>query len=53
MRRLTKIICTLGPTAGTPRQIAALAKGGMNVARINLSHGTWNEHRTTIRMVKA
>ncbi|NOS67132.1 MAG: pyruvate kinase [Candidatus Peribacteraceae bacterium] len=53
MRRLTKIICTLGPTAGTPRLIEALAKGGMSVARINLSHGTWEEHRKTIRIVKA
>lgn len=53
MRRLTKIICTLGPTAGTPQQIAALARGGMNVARINLSHGTWEQHRKTIRIVKA
>ncbi len=53
MRRLTKIICTLGPTAGTPSRITALARGGMNVARINLSHGTWNDHRKTIRMVKA
>lgn len=53
MRRLTKIICTLGPTACTPAQIAALARGGMNIARINLAHGTWPEHRKTIRIVKA
>ncbi len=53
MRRLTKIICTLGPTAGTPQQIEALARGGMNVARINLSHGNLDQHRKTIRMVKA
>lgn len=53
MHRLTKIICTLGPTAGTPARIAAMAKGGMNVARINLSHGTWKDHRKTIRIVKA
>lgn len=53
MRRLTKIICTLGPTAKTPQQIAALARGGMNIARINLAHGTWDEHRRTIRLVQA
>ncbi|MSR86889.1 pyruvate kinase [Candidatus Peribacteria bacterium] len=53
MRRLTKIICTLGPTAKTPAQVEALARGGMNVARINLSHGSWEEHRATIRLVKA
>ncbi len=53
MRRLTKIICTLGPTAGTPKQIEALARGGMNIARINLSHGTWEQHRKTIRIVQS
>ncbi len=53
MRRLTKIICTLGPTAGTARQIEALARAGMNVARINLSHGNWEQHKKTIRLVKA
>lgn len=53
MRRLTKIICTLGPTAKTPQQIEALARAGMNVARINLSHGNWEEHKKTIRTVKA
>ncbi len=53
MMRLTKIICTLGPTAKTPQQIAALARAGMNIARINLAHGTWDEHRKVIRIVKA
>ncbi len=53
MRRLTKIICTLGPTAKTPQQIEALARGGMNIARINLAHGTWDEHRKTIHLVQA
>ncbi len=53
MRRLTKIICTLGPTSKTPEQIEALARAGMNVARINLSHGSVQEHLHTIRLVKA
>lgn len=52
MLRLTKIICTLGPASCTPAQVAALARGGMNIARINLAHGTWPEHRKTIRIVK-
>ena len=53
MRRLTKIICTLGPTSGTPEQIEALARNGMNIARINMSHGTWEQHQKTIQIVKS
>ncbi len=37
--RLTKIICTLGPTSSTFEQIRALAETGMNIARLNFSHG--------------
>src|SRR3989338_1970896 len=53
MRRLTKIICTWGPSTQTPAQIEALARGGMDILRFNLCHGTWEEHRRTIRIVKA
>ncbi|MDD4628278.1 MAG: pyruvate kinase [Candidatus Peribacteraceae bacterium] len=38
--RLTKIVCTLGPSSDTEEQVLALIKAGMNVARLNLSHGT-------------
>jgi len=54
--RLTKIICTLGPASGTGEHIAALADAGMNIARINVSHGTRREHTAlleTIRIVNA
>lgn len=51
--RLTKIICTLGPSSKTPEDLAALVASGMNIARINLSHGTKEEHRTMIRAVRA
>jgi len=37
--RKTKIICTLGPSSGSEERIRALARAGMNVARINMSHG--------------
>jgi len=43
MRR-AKIVCTLGPSAGTLEQITALADAGMNVARLNLSHGAYEDH---------
>lgn len=50
--RLTKIICTLGPATNTTEAIEKLIAAGMNVARINLSHGTMEEHRGVIRRLK-
>jgi len=50
--RLTKIVCTLGPSSKTPEQIETLARAGMNVARINLSHGTREEHAQAIRIIQ-
>ena len=40
----TKIVCTLGPASDTEEIIAAMAEAGMNVARINFSHGTHEDH---------
>ncbi|MCX7632680.1 MAG: pyruvate kinase, partial [Turneriella sp.] len=37
--RKTKIICTIGPATNTLEKIRALAEAGMNIARINMSHG--------------
>lgn len=50
--RLTKIICTLGPACATAEQIIALADGGMSIARINLSHGSHEEHMETIALLR-
>ncbi len=49
----TKIVCTLGPSTNTPEMIEKMVLAGMNVARINFSHGTHEEHKKTIDMVKA
>ena len=49
----TKIICTLGPSSDTKEIIAAMADAGMNVARINFSHGTHEQHAKKIEMIKA
>lgn len=50
--RLTKITCTLGPSSHTPEHIRELAKAGMNIARINFSHGSHTEHLPTIQSVQ-
>lgn len=48
----TKIICTLGPASNDKETISAMADAGMNVARLNFSHGTHAEHAQKIAMVK-
>jgi pyruvate kinase len=53
MDRRTKIVCTLGPASSEPETIRALVRAGMDVARMNFSHGTHEEHRERIRTVRA
>ncbi len=48
----TKIICTLGPATKSKDMIIKLIDAGMNVARINFSHGTHEEHLVTINTIK-
>lgn len=48
----TKIICTLGPATGKKTVLKSLMKSGMDIARLNFSHGTHEEHRERIDMVK-
>jgi pyruvate kinase len=48
----TKIVCTLGPASATPDTIRQLMEAGLNVARINFSHGTHEQHAATIQMVR-
>ncbi len=52
MRTRTKIICTMGPAVGSYEKILQLIDAGMNVARINFSHGTQDEHLKTIQMLQ-
>ncbi len=51
--RKTKIVATLGPASETKEVVMEMAKAGMNVARINMSHGTFEDHKRRIDMVKA
>lgn len=48
----TKIVCTLGPASETEEIISAMADAGMNVARINFSHGTYEDHAKKIATIK-
>lgn len=50
--RRTKIVCTLGPATSDPQKIKALVQAGMDVARLNFSHGTWEEHARVARWVR-
>ncbi|MBF0454438.1 MAG: pyruvate kinase [Magnetococcales bacterium] len=52
MDRRAKIIATLGPATNTEDQIASLIRNGMDVARLNMSHGTHHEHAKTIANVR-
>ncbi|MCA9631218.1 MAG: pyruvate kinase [Myxococcales bacterium] len=51
--RHTKIICTLGPASDSSNAIAELAKAGMNIARLNMSHGDHESHLMAIRRIKS
>lgn len=51
MRR-TKIVCTIGPASESPRIIKALMESGMDVARLNFSHGTHGEHGQKIKDIR-
>lgn len=48
----TKIVCTLGPASCTKEVISAMFDAGMNVCRLNFSHGTHEEHAAKIAIIK-
>ena len=50
--RKTKIVCSLGPTSSDDAVIRDLILGGMNIARLNFSHGTHEKHREAIERVR-
>lgn len=51
-QRKTKIVCTIGPSTSSREMIWKLAETGMNVARLNMSHGDHSSHQKTIDLVK-
>jgi pyruvate kinase len=52
MTRRTRIICTIGPSSRSPATLRKLVEAGMDVARLNFSHGTHEEHAAVIRAIR-
>jgi len=52
MNRRTKILCTIGPASSSRQMLRKLVKAGMNGARINFSHGAYEEHGKVIETVR-
>lgn len=50
--RKTKIVCTIGPASGSEEVFESMCLAGLNVARLNFSHGTHDEHQEKINMIK-
>src|SRR6266480_1747407 len=50
--RRTKIVATIGPATGTAEGVRALVESGMDAARLNLSHGTREEHAERARLIR-
>ncbi|HXP23097.1 MAG TPA: pyruvate kinase, partial [Candidatus Sulfotelmatobacter sp.] len=50
--RHSKIVCTIGPVTRSPRMIRKLIEAGMDVARLNFSHGTHQEHAQSFAMLR-
>ena len=53
MLRKTKIICTIGPACENEETLTAMCEAGMNVARLNFSHGTHEEHLKRIQLIRS
>ncbi len=48
----TKIVCTIGPASKSPKMIEQMIMAGMNIARINFSHGDFEEHEEIISTIR-
>jgi len=49
----TKVVCTLGPASSDPETIRELVRGGMDLARLNMSHGSFEEHSATVERIRS
>lgn len=50
--RKTKVICTIGPACENINILSEMCKAGMNVARLNFSHGTHQEHQSKVNSME-
>ena len=50
--RATKIVATLGPASSDPEVLERMLRAGVNVVRVNFSHGTADEHAATVHRVR-
>ena len=51
--RKTKIICTIGPACDNEKTLTDMCRAGMHVARLNFSHGTYEDHLKKIRLIRS
>lgn len=51
-KRSTKIVCTIGPASSEEKQLEAMVRAGMNVCRLNFSHGTHENHAELIQKIR-
>jgi pyruvate kinase len=51
-RLATKIVCTIGPASSSPGVLGKMMRAGMDVARINFSHGTYEEHMKNVKTIR-
>lgn len=49
----TKIVCTIGPASASPEVMEKMIRAGMNIARLNFSHGDFDSHRTVVRNLRS
>ena len=52
MNGATKLVCTLGPASATPKMVQGLARAGASVFRLNMSHGTPEDHERIVTLVR-
>src|SRR6201999_3723994 len=52
MNRRTKIVATIGPASGNPETLVRMIEAGMDVARLNFSHGSHEQHAETAQLVR-
>lgn len=52
-RNKTKIVCTIGPASESPEVMERMIRAGMNVARLNFSHGSFDSHRAVVRNLRS